>query len=159
MGRVHLRQTERANIDEDAISSAVNEVNNGNLSIRKAADKYNIKPATLQHRLEKLKRAQQNSSPCEIYQTQDTLSQENPTTTGGTNIHLENADEQDKPSTSNQIPDSISPVCVSNIISPECVRPYPRTIRKVSKKRKINRKIQNIYGYAGKESFIRIRKK
>ncbi|KAG5867945.1 hypothetical protein JTB14_020465 [Gonioctena quinquepunctata] len=39
---------------------------------------------------------------CEIYQTQDTLSQENPTTSGGTNIHLENADEQDKPSASNQ---------------------------------------------------------
>ncbi|KAG5867741.1 hypothetical protein JTB14_010151 [Gonioctena quinquepunctata] len=73
---------------------------------------------------------------CGIYQTQDALSQENPTTSGGTNIHLENADEQDKPSTSNQIPDSISPVCVSNIISPECVRPYPRTIRKVSKKGK-----------------------
>ncbi|KAG5869547.1 hypothetical protein JTB14_037164 [Gonioctena quinquepunctata] len=52
MGRVYLRQTERANINEDAISSAVNEVNKGNLSIRKAADKYNIKPATLQHRLE-----------------------------------------------------------------------------------------------------------
>ncbi|KAG5862854.1 hypothetical protein JTB14_021355 [Gonioctena quinquepunctata] len=72
----------------------------------------------------------------EIYQTQDTLSQENPTTSGGTNIHLENADEQDKPSASNQIPDSISPVCESNIISPEYVRPYPRTIRKVSKKGK-----------------------
>ncbi|KAG5864203.1 hypothetical protein JTB14_008836 [Gonioctena quinquepunctata] len=73
---------------------------------------------------------------CEIYQTQDTLSQENPTTSGGTNIHLENTDEQDKPSTSNQIPDSISPVCVSNIISPGCVRPSPKTIRKVSKKGK-----------------------
>ncbi|KAG5869548.1 hypothetical protein JTB14_037165 [Gonioctena quinquepunctata] len=73
---------------------------------------------------------------CGIYQTQDTLSQENPTTSGGNNIHLENADEQDKPSTGNQIPDSISPVCVSNIISPECVRPYPRTIRKDSKKGK-----------------------
>lgn len=61
MGRVYLRQTERANINEDAISSAVNEVNKGNLSICKAADKYKIKPATLQHRLEKLKRVQQNS--------------------------------------------------------------------------------------------------
>ncbi|KAG5874499.1 hypothetical protein JTB14_009240 [Gonioctena quinquepunctata] len=56
------RQTERANINEDAISSEINGVNKGNLSMRKAADKYNIKPATSQHRLEKLQRVQQNSS-------------------------------------------------------------------------------------------------
>ncbi|KAI4463934.1 helix-turn-helix psq domain [Holotrichia oblita] len=49
------KKTDRVNIDEVAIHCAVEDVVNGILSIRKAAEKYNLKPATLQHRIEKRK--------------------------------------------------------------------------------------------------------
>lgn len=43
-------KTERTYIDENVISSAITDVREGRLSIRKAADKYNLKVVTLQHR-------------------------------------------------------------------------------------------------------------
>lgn len=56
MVRTFKRKTERTFIDEMSVSSAISDVLEGKLSIRKAADKYNLKPATLQHRIEKIKK-------------------------------------------------------------------------------------------------------
>lgn len=53
MVRNYQRKTNRANLDENAIASAIRAVVEEKISIRKAANTYNLKPATLQHRLEK----------------------------------------------------------------------------------------------------------
>lgn len=55
MVRNYKRKTERTNINEDAFTSAISEVIEGKLSIRRAADKYNVKCGTLQHRIKKWK--------------------------------------------------------------------------------------------------------
>lgn len=55
MVRSYKKKTERAEINEDDVSKAMKAALEGNLSIRKAALMFNIKPATLQHRLEKMK--------------------------------------------------------------------------------------------------------
>ncbi|GBP61757.1 hypothetical protein EVAR_31085_1 [Eumeta japonica] len=55
MVRTFKRNSQRTSIDEVSVASAISEVLEGKLSIRKAADKYNLKPATLQHRVDKNK--------------------------------------------------------------------------------------------------------
>ncbi|GBP07644.1 hypothetical protein EVAR_2768_1 [Eumeta japonica] len=55
MVRTFKRNSQRTSIDEVSVASAISEVLEGKLSIRKAADKYNLKPATLQHRVEKIR--------------------------------------------------------------------------------------------------------
>lgn len=59
MVRVYKKKTERAKIDEKAMNCAIEDVIEGRLSIRIAAEKYNVKAPTLQHRVEK-KRAEAN---------------------------------------------------------------------------------------------------
>lgn len=51
MVRTYTRKTLR-NIDEVAMTSAISDILEGKSSIRKAAHKYNLKAATLQHRVE-----------------------------------------------------------------------------------------------------------
>ncbi|KMQ83100.1 hypothetical protein RF55_20930 [Lasius niger] len=55
MVRSYKKKTKRAEVNEDDVSKAMKAALEGNLSIRKAALMFNIKPATLQHRLEKMK--------------------------------------------------------------------------------------------------------
>ncbi|CAL1682569.1 unnamed protein product [Lasius platythorax] len=61
MVRSYQKKTDRVNIDENAINSAISDVIEGGLSIRRAADKYNLKSATLQHKIEKKKRLEANN--------------------------------------------------------------------------------------------------
>ncbi|KAG5863372.1 hypothetical protein JTB14_030671 [Gonioctena quinquepunctata] len=49
----YKHKTDRFQIDEDTIESAVADVLAGILSIRKAAEKYDLEASTLQHRIEK----------------------------------------------------------------------------------------------------------
>lgn len=77
MVRTYKPKTERRSLDEDKIKSAVSEVTLKVLSIRKAAEKYGIKPATLQHRVEKFRKASeenQSSSP-NLYGSKYTVAQ------------------------------------------------------------------------------------
>lgn len=57
MVRTYKPKTDRNNISEENIKDAIREVLSKTLSIRKAADKYGIKTATLQHRIEKARKA------------------------------------------------------------------------------------------------------
>lgn len=56
MVRTYKPKTDRNNINEENIEDAIREVLSKTLSIRKAADKYGIKTATLQHRIEKARK-------------------------------------------------------------------------------------------------------
>lgn len=51
--RTYKPKTKKRNINEEDIKTAISEVVSKTLSIRQSADKYNIKPATLQHRVKK----------------------------------------------------------------------------------------------------------
>lgn len=53
MVRNYIPKTDRKHINEENINDAIREVISKTLSIRKAAEKYGIKVATLQHRIEK----------------------------------------------------------------------------------------------------------
>ncbi|KAG5889884.1 hypothetical protein JTB14_032783 [Gonioctena quinquepunctata] len=53
--RNYKQKTDRSQIDEDTIESAVADVLGGILSIREAAEKNDLKSSTLQHRIEKLR--------------------------------------------------------------------------------------------------------
>lgn len=61
MVRTYKPKTERLNLDEERIKAAVSEITLKVLSIRKAAEKYGIKPATLQHRVEKFRKASEEN--------------------------------------------------------------------------------------------------
>lgn len=67
----------KTNIDEENVKSAVNEVLAKKLSIRKAAYKYNIKAATLQHRIEKFRKNfnENESSSSNTYSSKYTVAQ------------------------------------------------------------------------------------
>lgn len=62
MVRTYKKKTERAGIDEATVHLAVSEVIEGGLSIRKTAMKYNLKTATLQHRIEKARKQLQGGN-------------------------------------------------------------------------------------------------
>lgn len=57
MVRTYKPKTDRKNINEENIEDAICEVLSKTLSICKAADKYGIKTATLQHRIEKARKS------------------------------------------------------------------------------------------------------
>lgn len=57
MVRTYKPKTDRKNINEENIEDAIREVLSKTLSIRKAADKYGYKTATLQHRIEKARKS------------------------------------------------------------------------------------------------------
>ncbi|CAG9576985.1 unnamed protein product [Danaus chrysippus] len=57
MVRTYKPKTDRKNINEENIEDAIREVLSKTLSIRKAADKYSIQTATLQHRIEKARKS------------------------------------------------------------------------------------------------------
>lgn len=46
-----MKETNEANINENDVAAAINDINNGNCSIRSAAAEYGIQFATLQYRL------------------------------------------------------------------------------------------------------------
>lgn len=77
MVRTYKPKTERRSLDEERIKSAVSEVASKVLSIRKAAEKYGIKPATLQHRVEKFRKASEEnqSSSSNLYGSKYTVAQ------------------------------------------------------------------------------------
>lgn len=55
MPRKYVKKgTRTGQVDEDSMKSAIDEVLNKTLSIRKAAQKYGVKPTTLESRLTKL---------------------------------------------------------------------------------------------------------
>lgn len=51
MVRNYMKETNEANINENGIAAAINDINNGNCSIISAAAEYGIHFATLQYRL------------------------------------------------------------------------------------------------------------
>lgn len=55
MVRTYQRKTDRVNIDKDTVNCAISDIIEEGLSIRKAAAKYKLKSATLQHKIEKKK--------------------------------------------------------------------------------------------------------
>ena len=61
MVRTYKPKTERCNINEEDVKAAISEVISKTLSIRQAADKYNIKVATLQHRIDKFRKSLEDS--------------------------------------------------------------------------------------------------
>ncbi|KAL3282604.1 hypothetical protein HHI36_005779 [Cryptolaemus montrouzieri] len=63
MVRSYKPKTDRKNINEESIEDAIREVLSKTLSIRKAADKYGIKTATLQHRIEKARKSFEATRP------------------------------------------------------------------------------------------------
>ena len=84
MVRTYKLKTDKKNINEENIKDAIREVLSKTLSIRKAADKYGIKTATLQHRIEKARKsfeATRTSSTNEassLLQAESSLSQAGP---------------------------------------------------------------------------------
>ncbi|GBP27394.1 Diacylglycerol O-acyltransferase 1 [Eumeta japonica] len=61
MMRTYKPRTERRNLDEEGIKTAVSKVTLKVLSIKKAAENYDIKPATLQYRVEKFRKASEEN--------------------------------------------------------------------------------------------------
>ncbi|GBP58580.1 hypothetical protein EVAR_40863_1 [Eumeta japonica] len=57
MVRTYKPKTDRKDIDKESVKDALREGLSKTLSIRKAADKYGIKAATLQHRIEKFRQS------------------------------------------------------------------------------------------------------
>ena len=62
MVRTYKPKTERRSLDEERIKTTVSDVTLKVLSIRKAAEKYGIKPATLQYRVEKFGKASEEGN-------------------------------------------------------------------------------------------------
>ncbi|GBP11715.1 hypothetical protein EVAR_77827_1 [Eumeta japonica] len=57
MVRICISKTDRKDIDKESVKDAIREVQSKTLSIGKATDKYGIKAATLQHRIEKFRQS------------------------------------------------------------------------------------------------------
>lgn len=71
-----MTKIERRNINEGDVKAAISEVILKTSSIRQAADKYNVKAATLQHRNEKfLKSDHAPSSPSKEYHSKYIVTQ------------------------------------------------------------------------------------
>lgn len=77
MVRAYKPKTDRGSIDEETVKSAISEVISKRLSIRRAADKYRIKAATLQHRIEKFRKTfeENEASSSNIYGSKYTVAQ------------------------------------------------------------------------------------
>lgn len=56
MPRIYKKVTDRPDVSEANMKLAIESVLSKELSIRKSAEKYDVKPGTLQHRLEKKKK-------------------------------------------------------------------------------------------------------
>ena len=87
MVRTYKPKTDRKNINEENIKDAIREVLSKTLSIRKAADKYGIKTATLQHRIEKARTLSKNE-PSSSLQAESSLSQAGPSSPQKAQSHL-----------------------------------------------------------------------
>lgn len=77
MLRTYKPKTEKSNINEEKVKTAISEVISKKLSIWRTADKYNIKAATLQHRIEKFRKSfVENQAPSSnSYGSKYTISQ------------------------------------------------------------------------------------
>ncbi|KAK9871497.1 hypothetical protein WA026_012868 [Henosepilachna vigintioctopunctata] len=77
MVRTYKSKTERSSLDEERIKTAVSEITLKVLSITKVAEKDGIKPATLQHRVEKFRIAskENQSSSFNLYGSKYTVAQ------------------------------------------------------------------------------------
>ncbi|KAL3267971.1 hypothetical protein HHI36_007107 [Cryptolaemus montrouzieri] len=76
MVRTYKPKTDRKNINEESIEDAIREVLSKTLSIRKAADKYGIKTATLQHRIEKARKSFEATRPLSTIEASSSLQAE-----------------------------------------------------------------------------------
>ncbi|KAL3274897.1 hypothetical protein HHI36_019679 [Cryptolaemus montrouzieri] len=75
MVRTYKPKTDRKNINEESIEDAIREVLSKTLSIRKAADKYGIKTATL-HRIEKARKSFEATRPLSTIEASSSLQAE-----------------------------------------------------------------------------------
>ncbi|CAK1597348.1 unnamed protein product [Parnassius mnemosyne] len=77
MVRTYKPKTERCNINEENMKAAISDVISKKLSIRVAAGKYNVKTATLQHRIEKFRKSFEDSqaSSSKSYSSKYTVAQ------------------------------------------------------------------------------------
>ncbi|KAL3269352.1 hypothetical protein HHI36_008424 [Cryptolaemus montrouzieri] len=73
MVRTYKPKTDRKNINEESIEDAIREVLSKTLSIRKAADKYGIKTATLQYRIEKARKSFEATRPLSTIEASTSL--------------------------------------------------------------------------------------
>ncbi|KAG5895019.1 hypothetical protein JTB14_014758 [Gonioctena quinquepunctata] len=89
MVRNYKRKTDRSQIDEDTIESAVADLLAGTLSIRKAAEKYDLKASTLQHRIQKSRlNSQRNNEELPRIQTYSSKYMTSQVLTKGQEGHL-----------------------------------------------------------------------
>ncbi|KAG8304760.1 hypothetical protein J6590_086491, partial [Homalodisca vitripennis] len=63
MVRTYIRKTERAAISEDAVRCAIEDIRNGNQTIRGAAATYGLSKSMLHKRLQKLPNAENEDDP------------------------------------------------------------------------------------------------